>query len=87
MKVVDRYNFVGRRRQLQNCLKALKIDTDKVGVILHGMGGLGKSTIASRLICAPPKADLFEIAFLNTNRLSGRSGDKRKRKRNKKENA
>jgi hypothetical protein len=35
----------------QNCLKALKIDTDKVGVILHGMGGLGKSTIASRLLC------------------------------------
>jgi hypothetical protein len=51
MKVADRDNFVGRRRQLQNCLKALKIDTDKVGVILHGMGGLGKSTIASRLIC------------------------------------
>ena len=49
-KVANRDNFVGRRRQLQNCLKALKIDTDKVGVILHGMGGLGKTTIAFRLI-------------------------------------
>ena len=47
----ERNNFVGRRRQLQNCLKALKVDKDKVGVLLHGMGGLGKSTIASRIIC------------------------------------
>ena len=50
IKKFDRTNFVGRRRQLQNCLKALKIDQDKVGVILHGMGGLGKSSIASRII-------------------------------------
>ena len=51
MKVADRNNFVGRRRQLQNCLKALKVDKNKIGVLLHGMGGLGKSTIASRIIC------------------------------------
>lgn len=47
-RVVNRENFVGRRRQLQNCLRAFKLD-DKLGVLIHGMGGLGKSTIASRL--------------------------------------
>ncbi|MDB9518610.1 GUN4 domain-containing protein [Roseofilum reptotaenium CS-1145] len=41
--------FVGRRRQLQNCLRSLKTDEDKVGVLLTGMGGWGKSAIAARL--------------------------------------
>ncbi|MBD0314916.1 MAG: ATP-binding protein, partial [Microcoleus sp. T3-bin5] len=41
--------FVGRRRQIQNCLKELKFPSDKVGVLIHGMGGLGKSSLASRL--------------------------------------
>ncbi|MBP0027308.1 GUN4 domain-containing protein [Roseofilum sp. Guam] len=41
--------FVGRRRQLQNCLRSLKMDEDKVGVLLTGMGGWGKSAIAARL--------------------------------------
>ena len=49
LRVVNREDFVGRRRQLQNCLRSLKTDYDQVGVLLHGMGGLGKSTIASRL--------------------------------------
>ncbi len=57
LRVVNREDFVGRRRQLQNCLSwrslalavSLKTDYDQVGVLLHGMGGLGKSTIASRL--------------------------------------
>jgi len=49
LRVVSRENFVGRRRQLQNCLRTLKTDDDKVGVLIHGMGGLGKSSIASRL--------------------------------------
>jgi CHAT domain-containing protein len=49
LRVVNREDFVGRRRQLQKCLQSLKTDYDKVGVLLHGMGGLGKSTIASRL--------------------------------------
>ncbi|WP_293143566.1 GUN4 domain-containing protein [Okeania sp. SIO3I5] len=47
-RVATRKDFVGRRRQLQNCLRAFKLD-DKLGVLIHGMGGLGKSTIASRL--------------------------------------
>ncbi len=49
IKVATRENFVGRRRQLQNCLKALKIDRE-FGVLIHGMGGLGKSSIVSRMI-------------------------------------
>jgi len=49
LRVISRENFVGRRRQLQNCLRILKTDQEKVGVLLHGMGGLGKSSIAYRL--------------------------------------
>ena len=49
LRVISRENFVGRRRQLQNCLRTLKTDREKVGVLIYGMGGLGKSSIASRL--------------------------------------
>ena len=49
VRVATRETFVGRRRQLQNCLRVLKTEFDKVGVLIHGMGGLGKSAIAARL--------------------------------------
>ncbi len=49
LRVATRETFVGRRRQLQNCLRVLKTSTKEVGVLIHGMGGLGKSTIAARL--------------------------------------
>ena len=49
VKVPTREAFVGRRRQIRNCLKALKFPSDQVGVLIHGMGGLGKSSLASRL--------------------------------------
>jgi CHAT domain-containing protein len=49
VRVATRENFIGRRRQLQNCLRELKTPNEKIGVLIHGMGGLGKSTIASRL--------------------------------------
>jgi tetratricopeptide (TPR) repeat protein len=63
VKVASRGSFVGRRRQLQNCLRALKNPPNLltkapayqggniggVGVLIHGMGGLGKSTLAARL--------------------------------------
>lgn len=49
LRVASREEFVGRRRQLQNCLRTLKTDYNKVGVLIHGMGGWGKSSIASRL--------------------------------------
>ncbi|MHC5849974.1 tetratricopeptide repeat protein [Nostoc sp.] len=49
VKVPTRESFVGRRRQLQNCLRVLSQSTDEVGVLIHGMGGLGKSSLAARL--------------------------------------
>ncbi|MEH1800438.1 MAG: CHAT domain-containing protein [Nostoc sp.] len=49
LRVATRETFVGRRRQLQNCLRVLKPFSEKIGVLIHGMGGLGKSTIAARL--------------------------------------
>ncbi len=49
MKVPDRKSFVGRRRQLQNCLRALRPPSDQIGVLIYGMGGLGKSSLAARL--------------------------------------
>jgi tetratricopeptide (TPR) repeat protein len=41
--------FVGRRRQLQQSLAALQDNSDKVGALLHGAGGLGKSCLAGKL--------------------------------------
>ena len=49
VKVPTRESFVGRRRQLQSCLKVLTQSSDEVGVLIHGMGGLGKSSLAARL--------------------------------------
>ena len=49
VKVPTREAFVGRRRQIQNCLKELKIPSAKVGILIHAMVGLGKSSLASRL--------------------------------------
>jgi hypothetical protein len=48
-KVPTRESFVGRRRPLQRCLRALRYDDNLIGVFLHGMGGLGKSSLAARL--------------------------------------
>ncbi|WP_414581184.1 tetratricopeptide repeat protein [Scytonema sp. PCC 10023] len=49
VKVCTRESFVGRRRQLQSCLRALTQSPEQVGVLIHGMGGLGKSSLAARL--------------------------------------
>ncbi|QZZ20633.1 AAA family ATPase [Leptothermofonsia sichuanensis E412] len=48
IRVPTRESFVGRR-QLQNCLRALTQSPDRLGVLIHGMGGLGKSSLAARL--------------------------------------
>jgi tetratricopeptide (TPR) repeat protein len=42
--------FIGRRRQIQESLRALKKDDDKFGLLIHGTGGLGKSCLAGKLI-------------------------------------
>jgi tetratricopeptide (TPR) repeat protein len=49
VKVASRRTFVGRRRDLQKCLRSLRQDFKRVGVWLHGMGGIGKSSVAARL--------------------------------------
>jgi tetratricopeptide (TPR) repeat protein len=49
VKVAAGKDFVGRRRPLQRCLGAMKQTSDRIGVYIHGMGGLGKSTLAARL--------------------------------------
>ncbi len=49
VKVASRFEFVGRRRPLQRCLKALRETNDQIGVFIAGIGGLGKSSLAARL--------------------------------------
>ena len=53
IKVASRRSFVGRRRFIQRSLRALSRPlTDPEapeGLVITGMGGLGKSTLASRL--------------------------------------
>jgi hypothetical protein len=41
--------FVGRRRQLQTTLQVLKQDPDKIGVVLLGADGIGKSCLAGKI--------------------------------------
>uniref|UniRef100_UPI00286E074F tetratricopeptide repeat protein n=1 Tax=Chamaesiphon sp. VAR_69_metabat_338 TaxID=2964704 RepID=UPI00286E074F len=49
IKVAGKDDFVGRRRYLQRGLKALK-SSSNLGIWLHGLGGVGKSTILCRLL-------------------------------------
>lgn len=53
-RVASRASFVGRRRVIQRCLRTLKQPLDAAGaaeaLVLQGLGGLGKSTLASRLL-------------------------------------
>jgi CHAT domain/AAA ATPase domain len=53
VKVASHESFVGRRRSLQRCLHELRPADSADGaqvVVLHGMGGLGKSSLAARLL-------------------------------------
>jgi CHAT domain-containing protein/AAA ATPase-like protein len=50
-RVASRAAFVGRRRVIQRCLRTLKTRHGAAeALVLHGMGGLGKSSLASRLL-------------------------------------
>ncbi|WP_308290947.1 CHAT domain-containing protein [Micromonospora sp. RL09-050-HVF-A] len=53
-RVASRAEFVGRRRVIQRCLRVLRQPADTSGaaqgLLLAGMGGLGKSSLASRLL-------------------------------------
>jgi CHAT domain-containing protein len=72
IKVADRMNFVGRRRQIQTCIKALTLPSEKVGVIIHGMGGYGKSTLAARLCDRLTQFEpLVVVGYLDKEKLVG----------------
>jgi tetratricopeptide (TPR) repeat protein len=53
VEVCKREDFVGRRRSIQRCLRTLQSHEGEEqyseGVLLYGMGGLGKSSLAVRL--------------------------------------
>ena len=53
-RVAGRAAFVGRRRLIQRCLRTLRQPLHEPGgaeaLLLSGMGGLGKSSLASRLL-------------------------------------
>ncbi|MBE9594339.1 MAG: hypothetical protein IMF19_12780, partial [Proteobacteria bacterium] len=40
--------FIGRRRQVQQGLRGLRKEDNKVGLLLYGTGGLGKSCLAGK---------------------------------------
>jgi hypothetical protein len=46
--VASREAFVGRRRELQTSLKVLR-EGDHAGLLIHGMGRLGKSSLTARI--------------------------------------
>lgn len=53
VRVADRRTFVGRRRELQALLRGLRPADPTQGAqvaVIHGMGGLGKSTLTARLL-------------------------------------
>ena len=49
VRVATPEQFVGRRRTMQRSLQALR-QARTVGVLLHGLGGVGKSSTAARLL-------------------------------------
>jgi tetratricopeptide (TPR) repeat protein len=58
IKVPTRANFVGRRRPLQHCLRALRDPSPtQLGVVITGMGGYGKSSLAARICDRLPEFD------------------------------
>lgn len=52
VRVADRLSFVGRRRDLQGLLRTLRATDPEAGqgVVIHGMGGLGKSSLTARVV-------------------------------------
>jgi hypothetical protein len=48
LNVANAAMFVGRRRELQRALRVLA-DNEFAGVLIHGMGRLGKSSLAARI--------------------------------------
>jgi tetratricopeptide (TPR) repeat protein len=49
LRKLSEEGFVGRRRQLQHSLRTLENDKNKIGLLLHGTAGLGKSALAMKI--------------------------------------
>ncbi|MEQ9551501.1 MAG: hypothetical protein RIM23_18075 [Coleofasciculus sp. G3-WIS-01] len=49
IRVATAQEFVGRRQVLQRCLRKLR-NTGNLGVLMYGLGGVGKSSVAARLL-------------------------------------
>ena len=63
--------FIGRRWQIQRGIRCLKENEQKVGLLLHGTGGLGKSCLAGKFcerfkdhILVIVKGELNAVTFL-----------------------
>ena len=54
---VDIGGFVGRRRATQELLRRLdpRLNSNRLGAIVHGMGGIGKTTLVSRVLGMLPR--------------------------------
>jgi CHAT domain len=61
--VASREAFVGRRRELQTSLKVLR-EGNHAGLLIHGMGRLGKSSLAARI--AHRRHDLEPVVIFGT---------------------
>ncbi|MEP0914159.1 tetratricopeptide repeat protein, partial [Leptolyngbya sp. GB1-A1] len=71
VRVATPEQFVGRRRTIQRCLRALR-EARTIGVLLHGLGGVGKSSTAARLLeRLPDYQPLVIYQELDTQRLEG----------------
>ncbi|MCT7956416.1 CHAT domain-containing protein [Laspinema palackyanum] len=60
VRVATSEEFVGRRRYLQRYLRALK-KPQSIGVLIYGIGGVGKSTVAARLLERMPEYERIVI--------------------------
>jgi tetratricopeptide (TPR) repeat protein len=60
LPVASHQMFVGRRHELQTVLRALR-DDGHAGVLLHGMGRLGKSSLAARVANRRPDLKLAVV--------------------------
>lgn len=65
--VATRAEFVGRRRQIQAVLRAYR--DGRPGVLIHGMGNLGKSSLAARVSARMP-GHLTAVVFEHYDALS-----------------
>ena len=73
VRVAGPDEFVGRRRVLQRSLKALTQTRGCIGVMLHGLGGNGKSTLAARLLeRLPGYTPIVMYRHLDETELTGR---------------